>query len=95
MTGVQTCALPISRTIGSDEGNGLALIHLNRYALQRVDMIIIEFDTSEFEDLIHGLKPNRLVLAAQIGLDDFFIALYFQRCAFSYFFTKVDHDNAV
>ncbi len=37
--------------IGADQGDGLALVDLQRYAFQRIDMIVVEFDVGEFQDL--------------------------------------------
>ena len=59
----------LAGAVGADQRDGLALVDVERHALQRIDVVVVELDVREREKLRHRSEPDRLVFAAEIGLD--------------------------
>ena len=47
----------LARAVGADEGDRLALVELDRHALQRVDVIVVELDAGKGEHALMVYSP--------------------------------------
>ena len=47
----------LAGAVGADQRDGLALVHLERHALQRVDVVVVELDVAEAEERAHRHSP--------------------------------------
>ena len=41
-------------TVRADQRDRLALVDVQRHALQRIDVIVVEFDVGDFQQFAHG-----------------------------------------
>ena len=79
---------PISATVSPSAD-------LERHALQRIDVIVVEFNIVKFEQRIHGLQSDRFIFSAQIGLDDLGVLLDFRRRTLGDLLPEVQDDDPV